>query len=128
MDFKRTQIPAKANMMMFNRIMHFEDKDLEQITDEEISQPCTRGDWCPQKSFGIHTRVCRAETEALTKRGAGQLWHERVLEQEELNTDPMDQGGFLEDQYPHRYNYEDYAPFQRKDSDPEEEEQEEDTK
>ena len=63
--------------------------------------------------------------EALNQRNPGQSWNDVVLEQEKFNTDPMNQGGSLQDQYAHRYNYEDNAPFGRKDSDSEEAEEEE---
>ena len=60
----------------------------------------------------------------LNYRKPGQSWHELVMEQEKFNTDPEEYGGY-EDQFAHRYNYEDDAPFRRHDSDSEEAAEEE---
>ena len=49
------------------------------MTDEEMNQPCTRGDRCPQESFGIHSRVCKIEMETLNQRNPGQSWNDLVL-------------------------------------------------
>ena len=85
--------------------MQFNDEDLENMTDEEINQPCTRGERCPQENFAVHSKVCKVEMATMSHQKAGQSWNELVLNQERFNNDPEHYGGY-EDQYGNRDNYE----------------------
>ena len=116
MEFKRTKLPAKANMVTCNEIMHFDDEELKNMEEEEINQPCHYGSQCPQEPFGNHTPDCEGEMKGLQYRNPGQTWRENALEQEEFNSNPEKYGGDS-DQYGNRYNF-------RNDSDEEEAEDE----
>ena len=118
LEYKRAKLPPKATVALCKRIMRFTDEDLDNMAEEEMDQPCKRGERCPQENFGNHSKVCKIKMIGLNHRKPGQSWHEAVLEQEEFNTNPKHYGGH-KDQFANRYNYEDSAPFRRKEADSE---------
>ena len=125
MEFKRARIPAKgANMATINRIMRFDDEEIEKMVEEEMDQPCKWGDRCGQENFGNHAPKCKDEMNGYNHRAPGQPWKDVAMKQEEFNSNP--------DQFGNRYNYEDNGPVGREESDMEEEaadeEEEEDNK
>ena len=124
MEFKRAKIPLKANTVTVNRIMHFDDEEIENMTNEEMDQPCNWGARCPQENYGNHVPKCKVEMDGYNHRAPGQLWKELAMEQEEFNSSPEDHGGHHLDQFGNRYNYEDNGPVGREESDMEEDEQE----
>ena len=106
MEFKRTKIPAKeANMATVNRIMRFDDEEIEKMTEEEMDQPCKWGDRCLQENFGNHTPKCQLEMDGYNHRAPGQPWRDVVMQQEDFNAGPEDYGAHHVDQFGNRYNY-----------------------
>ena len=91
--------------------MKFTDEDLEAITEEDLQQPCTRGQRCPQENVGLHSRACKVEMEGQSLRPLGQSWDDVVQEQEAFN------GNWSEwthaDQKSNRYNHEDKREKER---------------
>ena len=84
-DYKRERIPKKATIRQVKEIMKFTDEDLEAITEEDLQQPCTRGQRCPKENFGLHSRACKVEMEGQSLRPLGQSWDDLVQEQEAFN-------------------------------------------
>ena len=124
-EFKRAKIPTKgANMATINRIMRFDDEEIEKMTEEEMDQPCNWGDRCPQENFGNHAPKCKVEMNGYNHRAPGQPWKDVAMKQEEFNSNLEDHGARYPDQFGNRYNYEDNGPVGREESDMEEAEAE----
>ena len=102
MEFKRAKIPLKANTVTVNRIMHFDDEEIENMANEEMDQPCNWGARCPQENYGNHVPKCKVEMDGYNHRAPGQLWKELAMEQEEFNSSPGDHGGHHLDQFGNR--------------------------
>ena len=115
----------KANTVTVNRILHFNDEDIEKMTEEEMNQPCNWGDKCPQEPFGNHVPKCETEMKERNHRQPGQSWRDMALEQEKFNSRPEKYGAHCQDQFAHRYDLEDWTGRSDTDTDTEEEELEE---
>ena len=83
--------------------MNFTEEDLEAITEEDLQQPCTRGEKCPQEDIGLHSRACKVEMELQAQRPLGQSWDDVLQEQEAFNGN---QSEWTLDQKMYRYNHE----------------------
>ena len=105
LEYKRTKLPAKANMVTCNEIMHIDDEELDAMDEEEMNQPCFFGRKCPQEPYGHHTTVCKVEMKGLSHRKPGQTWMECALEQEEFNSNPDNYGEGRHQQYGNQYNF-----------------------
>ena len=106
MEFKRAKIPTKgANMATINRIMRFDDEEIENMTEEEMDQPCNWGARCPQENYGNHVPKCKVEMDGFNHRAPGQPWKDVAKEQEEFNSNLEDYGARHPDQFGNRYNY-----------------------
>ena len=118
-------------MATINRIMRFDDEEIEKMVEEEMDQPCKWGDRCGQENFGNHAPKCKDEMNGYNHRAPGQPWKDVAMKQEEFNSGPENYGGYP-DQFGNRYNYENNGPVGREESDMEEEaadeEEEEDNK
>ena len=119
-------------MATINRIMRFDDEEIEKMAEEEMDQPCNWGDRCLQENFGNHAPKCKDEMNGYNHRAPGQPWKYAAMEQEEFNSNLEDHVARHPDQFGNRYNYEDNGLVGSEESNMEEEaadeEEEEDNK
>ena len=122
--YKREEIPknSKYTIRQAKEIYHFNEEDLENITEEDLEQPCNRGRECPQEDIGIHSRACKIEMKHKAERPLGQTWDDVVQHQEAFNADPSE---WIHDQNKNRYDYEERKDRRRRNRKEESEEEEE---
>ena len=121
--YKRDTVPKKATVRQVKDIYHFDEVDLEAITEDDLQQPCKVGNKCPQEDIGIHSKACRVEMKGQAERPLGQTWDDVVQEQEAFKANPSE---WTLGQNSNRYNHEDRREKGRRSRKDESEEEGED--
>ena len=120
--YKREALPKKVSVRRAAEIYHFKEKDLEDITEDDLKQPCHKEEEWPQEDIGTHTRACKVEIEWQKERPPGCTWDDVVQRQEAFNASPSE---WIHQQRKHRYNnYEDRTRKSRRHREEDEEEEE----
>ena len=85
LKYKMENIPPGMTVRQVKEATAFLEEELDEITVEDVKQPCWQNIYCPQ-TIGLHASACYANLCERPHRAEVETWTEVVNKQEEYNT------------------------------------------
>ena len=85
LKYKTESMPPGMTVRQIKEATTFLEEELDEITVEDVKQPCWQNMNCPQ-TIGLHANACYANICERSHRADDETWEEILAQQEEFNT------------------------------------------